>query len=101
MKASATKSDQVSFDVTRDESKIIMAIAQRAVAAAHKAGVNYTVLDADMDVTACHANGNRLRLQALLDADDFNFAHDIFGIRNCLNRETGKLERHFSPRFSA
>lgn len=57
-------------------------------------------LDMHMDVSAVHANGNPLRLEALLDADDFNFAHDMSGICNCLDRDTGKLTRHFRPRFS-
>lgn len=54
-----------------------------------------------MDVTAVHLNGNPLRLKDLLGADDFNFDHDMSGICNCLDRETGKLTRNFSPRFSA
>jgi hypothetical protein len=56
--------------------------------------------DLCMDVTAVHANGNPLRLEALLAADDFNFAHDMSGICNCLDRNTGQLMRGFSPRFS-
>jgi hypothetical protein len=53
-----------------------------------------------MDLTAVHANGNPLRLAALLAADDFNFAHDVYGIQQHINRNTAKLENHFSPRFS-
>lgn len=55
-------------------------------------------MDVQMDVTACHANGCPLDLKKLLDADDFNFAHDIFGINQHINRKTGKLERFFVPR---
>ena len=53
-----------------------------------------------MDLTACHANGNPLRLAELLAADDGNFAHDIFGINRHLNRQTGELMDCFSPRYS-
>jgi hypothetical protein len=53
-----------------------------------------------MDITAVHANGNPLRLEGLLQADDFNFAHDISGICNCLDRQTGQLLNEFSPRYS-
>lgn len=53
-----------------------------------------------MDVSAVHANGNPLRLADLLNADDFNFAHDMSGICNCLDRSTGKLTKNFRPRFS-
>jgi len=54
-----------------------------------------------MNVSACHASGNPLRLADLLAADDFNFAHDVFGIDRHLDRETGALLEHFSPRFTA
>jgi hypothetical protein len=60
-----------------------------------------TRLDWEMDVMAVHLNGCPLRLKDLLEADDFNFAHDLYGIYRHLNRETGKLEDCFLPRFSA
>ena len=53
-----------------------------------------------MDFTAVHANGNPLRLADLLAADDFNFAHDAFGIARHLNRTNGQLENCFLPRFT-
>ena len=37
----------------------------------------------------------------LLDADDFNFKHDLSGIQNCIDRKTGQLTRNFRPRFAA
>lgn len=54
-----------------------------------------------MNVSACHASGNPLRLADLLAADDFNFAHDVFGIDRHICRDTGKMLNHFSPRFSS
>lgn len=54
-----------------------------------------------MDLTACHANGNPLRLADLLNADAFNFVHDVGGIQRHICRDTGKLLNHFSPRYSA
>lgn len=68
---------------------------------AASAGIDYEFMDADMDITATHANGCPLRLDDLLAADEFNFGHDVFGIRNCLDRKTGKLMRNFLPRFHA
>lgn len=53
----------------------------------------------DMDVSACHIC-NPLKLQELLDADDFNFVHDVGGIVQNINRETGKLDNCFLPRFT-
>lgn len=41
-----------------------------------------------------------LDLQRLLEADDFNFAHDIIGIQTNINRGTKKFENFFVPRFA-
>lgn len=90
----------VSFAVKKDEARIISKIASRAVSLALSAGIDYEFMDAEMDITAAHANGNPLRLDDLLSADEFNFSHDVFGIRRHINRETGKLENCFVPRFS-
>src|ERR1017187_412510 len=57
-------------------------------------------LDVLMDLEACVANGNPLRLDELLAASDFNFFHDVCGIRQHLDRDTGKLQDFFSPRYS-
>lgn len=91
----------LNFKVTKDEAKTIINIAQRAHAMAKEVGFDYSVMDADMDVTACHANGCPLKLSELASADNFNFAHDVFGIRRHINRETGELENCFLPRFAA
>lgn len=88
-----------SFSTTRTEHLVIQRIADRAEAMALQEGVAYPRVDAAMDITAVHANGCPLRLDELLAADPFNFAHDIFGIRRYLNRNTGVLENHFTPRF--
>ena len=53
-----------------------------------------------MDIAACHSHGNPLRLEDLAQADDFNLAHDVFGITRYLDRDTGKLTDCFRPRFS-
>ena len=48
-----------------------------------------------------HANASEpIDLLALLDAKDGDFAHDVFGIRKHINRETGKLEDCFLPRYA-
>lgn len=54
-----------------------------------------------MDITATHLNGCPLQLQKFLDADDFNFAHDLVGIVNHMDRSTGQLIRCFLPRCAA
>lgn len=86
----------VSFECTREEIAIIQAIVARAV----QRKPNIGFLSLEMDITACHCNGYPLRLQDLLEADDFNFAHDVFGIRANIDRSTGELENCFLPRFA-
>ena len=54
-----------------------------------------------MDITACHLNGNPLRLAELLNAQDLDLAHDICGIVRHLDRSAGQLGDGFSPRYSA
>lgn len=91
--------------VTRDSADfaLIEKIAERAVAMDRKANGSGagTKFHHQMNVSACHASGNPLDLQKLLDADDFNFAHDVFGIDRHIDHDTGELLNCFSPRCSA
>jgi hypothetical protein len=57
-------------------------------------------LSAAMDIEATHVSGNPLRLADLLAADNFNFSHDVAGIINNIDRNTGKLANCFEPRFT-
>jgi len=75
-------------------------IAKRAVSMANELDIQYDRMTAIMDIDACHCNGNPLKLQELLEADDFNFGHDVFGIRANIDRTTGKLQNCFVPRYS-
>ena len=54
-----------------------------------------------MDITATHLNGTKLDLQKFVDFDDFNFCHDVVGIMDHVDRNTGKLNNCFLPRCSA
>ncbi len=58
-------------------------------------------LSLTMDITACHANGCPLNLREMLSGADFDFIHDIGGIRENINRKTGELDGCFLPRFAA
>ena len=92
---------QISFTVTADERELILKIADRAQTELFdKNGIQQTPLDTVMDLSATIAQGCPLRLQELLDADGFNFAHDVCGIRGHINRQTGLLENCFLPRFA-
>lgn len=91
----------ISFETTREELEIIVKIAERAdreIFGPH--GVAQTRTDTIMDISATHANGCPLKLAELLAADDFNFVHDVAGIRRHIDRTTGKLQDCFLPRFA-
>lgn len=83
----------VSFKTSKDEDRLIAAIADRAVQVYGGRKEDWA-----MDVTAVHANGCPLDLAGLLVASPFDFAHDLGGIRDDLDRETGELPR-FLPRY--
>lgn len=53
-----------------------------------------------MDITYCIKGGCNLNLEDLLNANDFNFGHDIVGIHKHLNHETLSLDNCFIPRFA-
>lgn len=95
---------EVSFEVSREDAALIQRIVERgrrmirddpevSEVWGERGAVDWT-----LDVTATHANGCTLDLQKFLDFDDFNFAHDFFGIANCIDRRTGKMTRCFLPR---
>lgn len=89
---------EVSFDVSAHDRQTIRQIANRAMAASRKHKLGLRKLETEMDVMAVHANGTPLDLNKFLDADEFNFAHDLMGIVNTLDRETGQLRNFFLPR---
>jgi hypothetical protein len=89
-----------SFSTSAEDAKLIRLIVDRAMEhrGAVAAGLDRMCLS--MDITAAHCNGNPLRLLELLNADAFNFTHDVFGIVRHIDRETGKLGGCFRPRFT-
>lgn len=80
---------------------IVLKIAERAAALATANG-NYSVkrLDVVLALTFVHDRAP-LRLQELLDADDGNFGHDVFGVLHHIDPETTELRNCFVPRFTA
>lgn len=91
----------IRFDATPEEADLIAKIADRAEVVAAGFAEEYSKRDAIMDITAAHRNGTPLRLQALLEANDYEFAHDVLGIRRHLNRRNGHVEGCFLPRYAA
>lgn len=55
-----------------------------------------------MDLLAADGmNGNPpVDLDAIAQADDFNFAHDAYGISSHMDRSTGMLTDCFLPRYA-
>ena len=93
----------INFKAERADVLKISAICDRTEKLAAKLNIRLPIPDRltlHMDITACHLNGNPLRLDELLAADDANFGHDVFGIVRYMDRETGKLTDCFSPRFT-
>lgn len=87
----------INWNITKADADKIHAIATRAMPG--KKYPHFT--DLTMDLTACHLNGCPLDLNGLLVASDADFCHDINGIWNHLDRETGKLTDCFVPRYAA
>ncbi|HEY6020836.1 MAG TPA: hypothetical protein VIY48_13340 [Candidatus Paceibacterota bacterium] len=87
---------QIQFTATKAEIETIHHIAQRA----HNYSLSDKFVNTMMDIEACHCNGTPLELERLLSARLVDFFHDVDGIRNHINRETGKLENCFMPRFA-
>lgn len=86
--------------MNKDKALVLRRIANRASEMAHEHGIEYDTFTALMDLNAVQLNVP-LRLDELAAADDFNFAHDMFGIRRHLNRQTFELENCFLPRYAA
>jgi hypothetical protein len=88
----------VSFDISAEDSKKLIKIVDRAKS---KLGsIAYSYREMMMDLTACHANGCRLDLDAMITASEFDLMHDVLGIRQHLDRKTGRLLNFFEPRLA-
>ena len=90
----------INFDASDEDLNLIGGIVGRAVLLAERSGHTVDRLQLTMDLCACHMNGCPLKLAALLATDDTNFAHDVWGIRRHMNRQTGQLGDCFLPRFA-
>lgn len=88
----------ISWRSTKSEAKLIGITVDRAERIAAKLGVKFSACEMIMDLTACNANGCRLDFAKLLAFPDADFAHDVFGVRRYIDRETGRITGHFLPR---
>lgn len=81
------------------ETLLISDIVKRGCALAAKFDCTLNPLNSFLDMIVVH-RALPLNLKGMLESDDFNFAHDFFGIRNHLDRISGKLGNCFLPRFT-
>lgn len=91
----------INWNTDKDAHLLIAKIAHRAVRYYADNDIEIDYQTTVMDLTACHANGMPLKLDDLFNADGLNFAHDISGISNYIDRATGKMTRCFVPRYAA
>jgi len=91
--------NRIKFNVNEADRQLIERIADRYMED-FKAGSDLGIpkLDVVMDLQCVHTY-LKLDLEELWLASPFNFAHDVGGIRRNLNRETGRLDNNFRPRF--
>ena len=91
-----------SFSVSTGEAELISSIADRYIRLCRDHGwQSDRKLHIIMDITACHANGCRIRLSELLVAEPFDLTHDVAGIGRHIDRATGQLTQSFVPRYAA
>lgn len=84
----------INWNASKEEVQAIHKIGLRAV----DQGICKDLITLEMDITAAHLNGCRLDLGKLLAAPNFDFAHDVLGIQENIDRNTGKIENFFNPR---
>jgi hypothetical protein len=84
----------VRFDVSKEDAEMIGHIVNRARATVP----SIDKMALGMDLTAAHANGCPLDLEKFYMFGDADFFHDIVGISNNLDRNTGKVLNCFLPR---
>ena len=83
--------------MTTDEMLTIAEIAKRAD---EKGLLMFDRMSLIMDIQAAHEQF-KLKLDKLLEADDYNFSHDIVGIQQNINRKTKEIENCFLPRYAS
>ncbi len=79
----------------------ITKIVERAMFISLKHEMNVPQGDLFDAITEVHEGGCPLRLDDLLEASDFNFGHDVFGIMKHLDPGSGGCMGSFLPRYAA
>lgn len=98
----------INFTVSAAERVLIARIVDRVMAMEclhREPSERRRSMEIEMDFCAVQNSSTPLDLNGLLDADDFNFAHDAFGIARHLDRRddsetAGELGGFFLPRYA-
>ena len=94
----------MNVDASNEDRILIQRIVARAKTIRSEVVVDYRplvdIFGLAYTLTVVHLNICPLDLQRLLEADDFNFLHDILGIQRHADLNTGKLRDCFIPRFA-
>lgn len=85
----------INLTASKEDTLLIVEIAKKA----ESFGIRISRLNLVMDLTAAHMKCP-LELTAMLNGSRFDFMHDVIGIVNNLNRETGEIENCFIPRYA-
>ena len=97
-----SNTNEVNFTISPEDARIIDAITKRAQAEHERAHDKPLAgaIGLTMDLSALQANANPpYDLARLLESHSVDFWHDVSGIRQSIDRETGKLQDLFEPRF--
>lgn len=95
-----TKEEKAPAEFARQQAQHDMFIIAKIVERADNMGLMYfDRLSLIMDLQCANEKFN-LRLDEFLEADDFNFSHDISGIQHHIDRNTKTFQDCFVPRFA-
>ena len=86
----------IKWNATLEEMKQIDEIVLKAIREGIASKTQVRLLK--MDLEAAHCNGMPLDFDQLLEFPLADFAHDVVGIHNHIDRDTGKLLDCFVPR---
>ena len=86
------------WEINREDLDRLLLVADRAMRELNDYPDDQRTLIRDLN--ACHSNGCPLDFKGLLEATMQDFSHDIYSIRQHINRRTGKLEGCFMPSYA-
>jgi hypothetical protein len=90
----------LNLNVSTSDFALIHAISKRALALLKGPSSAKAHIEMEMDLEAVH-NCCPLRLAAWLGTNDFDFVHEIVGLREHFDQKTGHLDYSFWPHFAA